>query len=180
MVEFSVLYMTTGQTITLTIWTSVGKVMSLLCNTLFRFVIAFLPRSKLLLISWLQSLSAVIFGAQENKICHCFHFLPIYLPWSDGTRCHGLSFFMNVEFQHTQCLLGSAFATGAMKWMGLHTTTSISNWIWARHLSTTKTILERSENWGLSTNWTTRLWKKKPFLEEEYVWDTSKSNTIYF
>ena len=60
MVEFSVLYMTTGQTITLTIWTSVGKVMSLLCNTLFRFVIAFLPRSKLLLISWLQSLSAVI------------------------------------------------------------------------------------------------------------------------
>ena len=31
-------------------------------------------------------------GAHENKICHCFHFFPIYLPWSDGTRCHGLSF----------------------------------------------------------------------------------------
>ena len=42
-------------------------------NMLSRFVIAFLPRSKHLLISWLQSLSAVIFGAQENKFCHCFH-----------------------------------------------------------------------------------------------------------
>ena len=48
------LYMTTGKTITLTIWTFVGKVMSLLFNMLSRFVIAFLPRSKCLLISWLQ------------------------------------------------------------------------------------------------------------------------------
>ena len=40
------------------------------------FTIAFLPRSKCLLISWLQSLSAVTFGAQENKVCHCFHFFP--------------------------------------------------------------------------------------------------------
>ena len=36
------------------------------------------------------------FGAQENKVCHCFHYFPIYLPWSDGTRCHDLS-FLNVE-----------------------------------------------------------------------------------
>ena len=48
-------------------------------------------------ISWLQLVSAVIFGAQENKICHCFHCLPIYLPWSDVTRCHDFS-FLNVEF----------------------------------------------------------------------------------
>ena len=41
--------------------------------------------------------SAVIFGAQENKVCQCFHCFPIYLPWSDGTRCHDLS-FLNVEF----------------------------------------------------------------------------------
>ena len=46
---------------------------------LSRFVIALLPRSKCLLISWLQSSSAVIFGAQENKICHGFHCFPIYL-----------------------------------------------------------------------------------------------------
>ena len=53
MVQFSVLYMTTGKIIALTIWTFVGKVIYLLFNTLFRFVIAFLPRSKLLLISYL-------------------------------------------------------------------------------------------------------------------------------
>ena len=47
--------------------------MSLLFNMLSRFVTAFLPRRKHLLISWLQSPSAMIFGAQENKVCHCFH-----------------------------------------------------------------------------------------------------------
>ena len=64
--------------------------------TLTRFVIAFLPRSKRLLISWLQSPSAVILEP-ENEVCHCFLCFPIYLPWSDGTRCHDLS-FLNVEF----------------------------------------------------------------------------------
>ena len=58
MVQLSHSYMTTRKTIALTIWTSVGKVMSLLFNMLSRFVIAFLPRSKRLLISWLQSPSA--------------------------------------------------------------------------------------------------------------------------
>ena len=38
------------------------------------------------------------FGAQENKVCHCFHCFPIYLPWSDGTRCHDFS-FLNVELE---------------------------------------------------------------------------------
>ena len=65
----------------------VSKVMSLLFNMLSRFVIAFLPRSKHLLISWLRSLSSD-FGAQENKISHWFHFPPIYSPWSDRTGCH--------------------------------------------------------------------------------------------
>ena len=54
--------MTTGKTIALTRWTFVGKVMSLLFNVLSRLVVAFLPRSKRLLISWLQSPSAVNFG----------------------------------------------------------------------------------------------------------------------
>ena len=71
-------YMTTGKTIVLTKWTLVGKVMSLLFNMLSRLVIAFLPRSKHLLISWQQSPSAVIL-AQENKVSHCFHCFPIYL-----------------------------------------------------------------------------------------------------
>ena len=60
-------YMTTGKTIALTIQTFVGKVMSLLFNMLSRLVIAFLPRSKCLLISWLQVDVHSGFGAQENK-----------------------------------------------------------------------------------------------------------------
>ena len=67
MVQLSHPYMTTGKTIALTRQTFVGKVMSLLFNTLCRFVIAFLPRSKCLSISWLQSPSAVIFGAPKKK-----------------------------------------------------------------------------------------------------------------
>ena len=96
-VQLSHPYMTTRQTIALTKWSFVGKVMSLLFNMFSRLLIGFLPRSKHVLISCLQSQSAVIFGAQENKICHCFHYFPIYLPWSDGTRCHDLC-FLNVEF----------------------------------------------------------------------------------
>ena len=96
MVWFSHPSMTTGKTIALTIWTFVSKVMSLLFNMLSRLVITFLPRSKHLLISWLQSPSAVIL-TPKNKVCHCFHCFPIYFPWSDGTRCHDLS-FLNAEF----------------------------------------------------------------------------------
>ena len=59
--------MTTGKTIALTEWTFVGKVMSLLFNILSRLVITFLPRSKHLLISWLQSPSAVILKPQKIK-----------------------------------------------------------------------------------------------------------------
>ena len=67
MVQLSHPYMITGKTIALTIQIFVGKVMSLLFNMLSRFVIAFLPRSKCLLISWLQSLSAVILEPKKIK-----------------------------------------------------------------------------------------------------------------
>ena len=67
-VQLSHPYMTTGKTITLTSWTVVGKVMSLPFNILSRLVIAFLPRSKRLLISWLQSPSAVILEPPKNKV----------------------------------------------------------------------------------------------------------------
>ena len=87
-----------GKTIALTRWTFVGKVMSLLLNMLSRLVITFLPRSKCLLISWLQSPPAVILEppAPQKNVWHCFHCFPISFPWSDGTRCHDLS-FLNVE-----------------------------------------------------------------------------------
>ena len=68
MVQLSHPYMGSGKTIVFTRRTFVGKVMSLLFNMLSSFVIAFLPRSKRLLISWLQSPSAVIFQAQENTV----------------------------------------------------------------------------------------------------------------
>ena len=66
-VQLSHPYMTTGKTIAFTMWTFVGKVMSLLFNMLSKFVIAFLPRSKHLLISWLQSPSAVILEPKKIK-----------------------------------------------------------------------------------------------------------------
>ena len=80
MVKLSHLYLTTGKTIALTMWSFVGKLMSLLFNMLSKFVIAFLPRSKGLLFSWLQSPSAVIleppeivlslFSIASPSVCH--------------------------------------------------------------------------------------------------------------
>ena len=100
MVQLSRLYMTTGKTIAFTRWTFVGKVMSLLFNILSRLIIAFLLRSKCLLISWLQSPSAVVLEPRKIKsvtvstvspsICH-----------DDGTGCHDLC-FLNVEFNLRQ------------------------------------------------------------------------------
>ena len=75
MVHLLHLYMSTGKTIALVIWTFVCKVMSLLFNMLSRFVIAFLSRRKHLLITWLQSLSAVILKLRK-EICHSFYFFP--------------------------------------------------------------------------------------------------------
>ena len=94
-VQLSHPYMMTGKTIVLTRRTFVGKVMSLLLNMLSRLVITFLPMSKCLLISWLQSPSAVILEPKKI-VCHGFPCFPIYFPWSDGPRSHDLS-FLNVE-----------------------------------------------------------------------------------
>ena len=95
MVQLSHPYMTTevpGKTIALTIWAFVGKVMSLLYNTLSRFVIVTLPWNKCLNFMDAVTLQSDL-RAQENKVCHCFHCFPIYLPWSDGTGWHDHSFF---------------------------------------------------------------------------------------
>ena len=78
MVQLSHPYMTTGKTTALTRGTFVSKVISLLFN--FMVVVTVCND----------------FGTQENKLCHRFHCFPIYLPWSDGSRCHNLHFF-NVE-----------------------------------------------------------------------------------
>ena len=96
MVQLSHPYMTAEKIIALTRETFVSKVMSLLLNMLSRLAIAFFPKSKHLLISWLQSPSVVILEPPKI-VCHCFHCFPIYLPWSDGTGCHDLR-FLNVDF----------------------------------------------------------------------------------
>ena len=92
-VQLSHPYMTTGKTIASYRWNFVGKVMSLLFNMLSWLVITFLPRSKSL-----NFMAAVIicsdFGAQKNKVSYGLHCFSIYLPWSDGTGCHDLSFLM--------------------------------------------------------------------------------------
>ena len=72
MVQLLIPYMTTGKPIGLAIWTFVGKVISLLFNMLSRFIIAFLPRSKCLLISWLQSPSAVILEPKTTALKGAF------------------------------------------------------------------------------------------------------------
>ena len=95
-VQLSHPYTTTGKAIALTIWTFVGKVMSLLFNMLSSLVIAFLLEQ----VSFNFMAAVTIcsdFGAQKCKVCHCFHCFPIYLPWSDRTGCHDLT-FLNVEF----------------------------------------------------------------------------------
>ena len=96
-VQLSHLYMTTGKTIALTRWTFVGKVMYLLFNILSRLVITFLPRSKCLLISWLQSPSAMILEPKERKSLTVSIFSPSIFHEVMGPDVMILS-YLNVEF----------------------------------------------------------------------------------
>src|SRR5574337_559171 len=89
-IQLSHPYMTTGETVALTRWTFVGKAMSLLFNMLSRLIITFLPGSKRLLISWLQSLSAMILEPRKIKSATVSTLSP--------TICHDLR-FLNVEFE---------------------------------------------------------------------------------
>ena len=97
MVQLSHLYMTTGKAIALTIRTFVGKVVTLLFNVLSRFFIAFLPRSKHLLISWLQSPSAVILEPKKIKPVTVCIFSPLIFHEVLGPDTMMLVFF-NVGF----------------------------------------------------------------------------------
>ena len=90
-------FMTTGKTIALTIWTFVGKVVSLFLNMLSRFVIIFFSK-KQASFNFVASVTVhSVSGAQESKLCHCLHLFPLLLPGNDGTGCHQLC-FLNVEF----------------------------------------------------------------------------------
>ena len=94
-VQLSNPYTTTGKNITLTRWNFVDKVMSLFFNMLSRLIINFLPMNKSF--NFMAAITICSdFGAQKNKVSHCFPCFPINLPWSDGTGCHDLS-FLSVE-----------------------------------------------------------------------------------
>ena len=96
MAQLSHPHMTTGKLMVLTRWAFVDNVMSLFFNMLSRLVITFLPKSERLLISWLQSPSAVMLEPKKIKSDTVSTVSPIYFPQSDGTRCHDLR-FLNVE-----------------------------------------------------------------------------------
>ena len=114
-VQHSHPYMTAGKTIALTIWTFVSKVISLLFNTLSRFVIAFLPKSKRLLISWLQSPSAVILEPKKIKsvtvstfpLCVCHEMIYQYrIHLINGERQMGTEwgvYLMNLSIMNSCC-----------------------------------------------------------------------------
>ena len=88
MVQFSHPYMTTGRTLALTMQTFVDKVVPLLFNTLSRFVITFFSKKQVSSNFMAAVTICSDFRAQEEKINHCFHSFPFYLPWRDGTGCH--------------------------------------------------------------------------------------------
>ena len=110
-VQFSHLYITTGKTIAVTIRTFVSKVMSLLFHMLSRFAIAFLPRRKHLLISWLQSPSAVILESKKRKSVTAFTFSPsISSPDHQGVqRCH--IFYLKYGTGSTTYMMSSGLST---------------------------------------------------------------------
>ena len=105
MVQYSYPYMPTGKIIALTRWTFVGKVMSVLLNMLSRLVITFLPRSKRLLISWLQSLSAVILEPLNISLI----FIPLYIMCPVSWTSYVILFITG--FQRFECFSISLFTT---------------------------------------------------------------------
>ena len=106
-VQLSHPFMTTGKKIALTRWTFVGKVMSLLFNMLSKLVITFFPRSKHLLISWLQSPSAVILEPKKIKSANVSTVSPT-ICHEVMTRCHDRS-FLNLSFKPTFSLSSFTF-----------------------------------------------------------------------
>ena len=170
--------MTTGKTITLTLWTFVGKVMSLLYNMLSRFVIAFLPRSKCLLISWLQSPSAVILELKKIKsvtvaifsasICHEVVGLDAMilvfwmLRWIDVRFCQMLFFICWYD-----CVFCFFFPSLAYRWekaTAPHSSTLAWKIPWTEELGRLQSLgsLRVGHNWATSLSLFTFMhWRRK-------------------
>ena len=122
-IQLSHPYMTIGQTIALTIWTFVGKVMSLLYNTLCRFVIVFLPRSKCLWISWLQSQSTVILEPKKTKSVTASTFPPSIcheVMGLDALICSPKQFWDSITALCVGCLSCPSGNCGPSSWSCHH------------------------------------------------------------
>ena len=108
-VQLSHPYMTTGKTTALTIGTLLAK--SCLCFLTHCLGLSYIFfQGASILISWLHSVPSD-FGAQENKVCHCFHCFPTYLPWSDGTGCHDLCFLNLLSYSSSNEVISEAWST---------------------------------------------------------------------
>ena len=144
MVQLSHPYMTIGKTIALTIWTFVSRVMSLLFKTPSRFVTALLPRSKHLLILWLESTSAVILEPKKIKPVLFPLFTHLFaMKW--GTRCHDLSFWM-LSFKPAFSLSSFIF----IKRLFSSSSHSALKWYW-------KVVADRWKNTGILGLWMRRI-----------------------
>ena len=122
MVQLSHPYMTTGKTIALARQIFVSKVMCLLFNMLSRFVIAFLPRSKHLLILWWQSLFSVILEPKKIKSASFHFFFPVHLMWTDGPGFHDLSIFecwVLSQFVHSPLSPSSSLLSATSAYLSL-------------------------------------------------------------
>ena len=95
-IQLSQPYVTTGKTTAFTIWIFVGRVESLLFNTLSRFVITFLQEA---VVFWFHGCRHRLqwFWAQGEELCHCFHLFLFYLPWSDGADARVLDFLFSLK-----------------------------------------------------------------------------------
>ena len=104
MVQFSHPYMTTGKTMTLTIWTFVGTVIFLIFNMPSLCCLGFSSKEQECFNFMAVVTICSDFRAHEEEICHYFHLSPLYLLWSNGARCHDLScfFFFNFNTGHLQ------------------------------------------------------------------------------
>ena len=107
MVCLSYLYMTIGKITALAVWTFVDKVMSVIFNTLSRFVIASLPKGQYLLISWLRSPPTVMLEPKKENLS-LLPLLPLLFAWSDGTRGHDL-IHTHIPAQHSPGLWRDIF-----------------------------------------------------------------------
>ena len=127
MIQLSHPYVTTGKPIALIIQTFAGKVMTLLFNILSMFVKAFFPKEQASFNFMAVVTICSDFGAQENKLCHCFHCFLTNIPWSDGTRCTTILVFCMFSFKPAFSLCSFTFIKRLVSYSSLFAIRMVSS-----------------------------------------------------